>query len=169
MYTPIQNIIITQVPSEKFPNRNKQFNFDFVKSCRAVSTWQALTDVCTVVLPRRIYFIDENQKKITWDNTQIYGNPQKEPLIQRGDKIQFLLGYSYFAPTQADGFNRNDIVYKKLSRFSGYITKIKNKTPIELVCEDNMYACKQTLVENKTQTYNFSLTPQALDPLSRYK
>lgn len=149
MFTPVQNIRITQVKSTKYPNRNKVFDFNFVTSARAVSTWESLTDNCVIVLPRNIYFKDGNGTVITWSDTQIYGNPTKEPLIMRGDKITFSLGYSYFAPTQGGQFNRHDIVIKKLDRFAGYITKIKNATPMELTCEDNMFGCKQTLVENK--------------------
>lgn len=150
MYGLEQTIIITQVPSEKFPSRNKKFTFNFVNRASSKGTWANLTDNATIVLPRTIYFIDGQGNRITWDNTQIYGNPQKEPIIMRGDKISFSMGYSYYAPTLGDQFDRRNIVIKKLERFSGYITKIMNKTPVTLICEDNMYGAKQTLAENKT-------------------
>lgn len=150
MYGLEQTIIITQVPSEKFPTRKKKFTFNFVNRAGSKGTWATLTDNATIVLPRTIYFIDDQGNRITWDNTQIYGNPQKEPIIMRGDKISFSMGYSYYAPIAGDQFDRNNIVIKKLERFAGYITKIMNKTPVTLICEDNMYGAKQTLVENKT-------------------
>ncbi len=148
-YSIINKIVITQVPTTKFKSRNKVFTFDFVNEFRSKSSWANLTDTATIVLPRSVYFIQDGQT-VTWDKTQVYGNPDKEPLIQRGDKIQCYFGYSYFSPNKSDSsFDRNTIISEMPLRFEGYITKIANKTPITLECEDNMYALKQTKVENK--------------------
>lgn len=163
MFNTVQNLIITQVPSEKYPNRNKVFNFDFVSKFSAKGTWADLTDKAIIILPRAIYFKDGNGRKITWNDTQIYGNPDKSPLIMRGDKVSFKMGYSYFSPTQNGEFDRTNLVTKTLERFAGYITKIQNRTPLEIVCEDNMFGAKQTMVENKT--WNLDGTTYTLEKM----
>lgn len=151
MFGILTKITITQVSTTQYPNRNKFFVFDFCVSTETVSTWANLTDTASVVLPRNIYFVDSNGTKTTWANTQIYGNPEKPPLILRGDKIKIETGYSYFKPTQTS-FNRKETVKRIKVVFDGYITKIRNKTPIELVCEDSMYAFKQSKVTDKEYT-----------------
>jgi hypothetical protein len=114
-------------------------------------TWNHLTDTFKIVLPRNIYFLDESTKtKISWKNEPVYGTSDKVPLIMRGDKISIDLGYSYFKPTQEAEFDRTEIVNETVNRFNGYITKIRSDSPIEITCEDNMFALKQTVVENKT-------------------
>ena len=153
MFGLLTKITITQVSTTQYPNRTKFFVFDFCVSSEVTSTWAILTDTANVVLPRGIYFVDSNGVKSSWANTQIYGNPDKAPLIIRGDKIKIETGYSYFAPTQSN-FNRKETVNKIKVVFDGYITKIQNKTPIELTCEDSMYALKQSKVKDKE--YNSS-------------
>ncbi len=143
-------ITITQVSTTQYPNRTKVFVFNFVNSNNGASTWENLTDTYNIVLPRRIYFKDtSNNKTITWDNTPVYGNPDVQPLILRGDKVKVEQGYSYYKPTQNGGFDRANIVVQKVLRFEGFIVKIKNKTPIELECKDNMFCLQQTVVQNK--------------------
>lgn len=151
MFGKLTKITITQVSTTQYPNRNKFFVFDFCTSTDVTSTWANLTDTAEVVLPRGIYFVDSNGTKTSWQNTQIYGNPEKAPLIIRGDKIKIETGYSYYKPTQTS-FNRKEIVEKIKVVFDGYITKIKNKSPIELSCEDSMFALKQSKVKDKEYT-----------------
>lgn len=154
MFGVLTKITITQVSTTQYPNRTKFFEFDFCVSTETSSTWAHLTDTATVVLPRAIYFVDSTGTKTTWADTQIYGNPEKAPLILRGDKIKIETGYSFFKPTGGQGFNRKETIKKMKVVFDGYITKIRNKTPVELVCEDSMYALKQTKCDNKE--YNSS-------------
>ena len=141
MFGVTVNIIISQVSTTQYPDRKKIFNFNFLTSGNGVLTWNHLTDTFNVVLPRSIYFIDESTgQKVSWKDEPIYGNPEKSPLVMRGDKISISLGYSYFKPTQQDSFDRSQTVNETLERFNGYIVRIKNKTPMEFECEDNMFA-----------------------------
>lgn len=150
MFTVIQKITITQVSTSQYPDRDKIFVFDFVNTIEISSTWSHLTDTMRIVLPRKIYFLDESTNtKLTWDDVQVYGNPEKAPILLRGDKIDVEFGYSYYKNKSVTDFDRSNIIDNSVNRFSGYITKINNRMPIELECEDNMYALKQTLVPNK--------------------
>lgn len=151
MFGVLTKITITQVSTVQYPARTKFFEFDFCVSTETASTWANLTDTAIVVLPRAIYFVDSNGIKTTWADTQIYGNPEKAPLILRGDKVKIETGYSYFKPTGTN-FNRKETVKKMKVVFDGYLTKIRNKTPIELICEDSMYALKQSKTGDKVYT-----------------
>lgn len=151
MFGIVNTVTITQVSTQAYPDRNSTFVFSFMTSGHGVSTWAHLTDTFTLVLPRAIYFRKQNTNEvITWNKEAVYGNPEKQPLILRGDKIHIEAGYSYFKPTQSENFDRNDVIVKSVGRFSGYITKINNGTPMSFDCQDNMYALKQTKVKNKT-------------------
>lgn len=151
MFGVLTKITITQVSTTQYPGRTKFFVFDFCVSTETASSWANLTDTATVVLPRNIYFVDSNGNKTTWNNTPIYGNPDKQPLILRGDKIKIETGYSYFKTT-GQNINRKERVRNLKVVFDGYVTKIKNKTPFELSCEDSMYALKQSVTANKEYT-----------------
>jgi hypothetical protein len=151
MFGVINIVTITQVSTTQYPGRNDVFTFNFLTSGNGVSTWAHLTDTFTLVLPRNIYFRYESTGTTqTWKDTPVYGNPKTQPLVLRGDKITVDIGYSYFKPTQGDSFDRTQVVQKTARRFSGYITKIRNDSPMQFECQDNMYALKQTKVENKT-------------------
>lgn len=151
MFGVINIVTITQVSTTQYPNRSQVFKFNFLTSGNGVSTWAHLTDTFTLVLPRNIYFKYESTGTTqTWKDTPVYGNPKTQPLVLRGDKITVDIGYSYFKPTQGDSFDRTQVVQKTARRFSGYITKIRNDSPMQFECQDNMYALKQTKVENKT-------------------
>jgi hypothetical protein len=155
MFGVVNNVEITQVSTTQYPGRSKVFKFNFLTAGRTTSTWAHLTDTFNLVLPRNIYFVDEKGNKLTWKNEAVYGNPDKQPLILRGDKITVDMGYSFFKPTQgATNFDRDTVITKTSRRFSGYITRIKNASPMEFECQDNMYALKQTKVENKEWNVN---------------
>lgn len=162
MFGLTTKIVITQVSTEQYPGRTKVFTFNFSADESGSSTWAHLTDTFKITLPRAVYFKNEDGSITTWDKTPIYGNPEKQPLILRGDKISVTHGYSYYKPTGST-FDRKTIVTKEYERFSGYITKIKNQTPIQLECEDNMYACKQTFVEDGV--WNIDGSPLTLEKL----
>lgn len=166
MHGLIVKVTITQVSTTNYPNRDKFFVFDFGNDITINSTWANLTDTMTIVMPRKLYFKDESTgEKITWDKMQVYGNPTKAPLILRGDKIKVEFGYSDFKTTSPTTFNRANIVENMATRFEGYITKINNKTPLELECEDNMYALKQTQVVNKEWTSDKYTVEQMLQEM----
>ena len=80
------------------------------------------TQTAKVILPRNIKY----------NNKYIYEGD--EALVKRGDKIELYAGY---APNL-------DLL------FSGYISKINNNVPIELLCEDEMFLLKQTIIKNLT-------------------
>jgi hypothetical protein len=146
----VNKITITQVSTAQHPGRTKKFEFSFLTDGNAQSTWAHLTDTMTIVMPRRLYFKDISTGKVTtWDKEPIYGNPNVQPLLLRGDAVSVEWGYSYFKPTQGSGFDRNVIVTQMAKRFDGFITRIKNKTPFEIECRDNMYKLQQTPVEAK--------------------
>lgn len=82
------------------------------------------TQTAKVILPRNLVY--NNQSIYEGDN----------PLVKRGDKIELYGGY----------LPNVDLL------FSGYISKVNNNVPIELLCEDEMYLLKQTIIKNKTYT-----------------
>lgn len=99
------------------------------------SSWENLTDKATVIFPRAVSFDGRNIAE--GDN----------PLFARGDKIELFAGYVPYM---------NKI-------FQGFIVSIKNKAPIELECEDEMWALKQITL---TKSYeNISLNGLLTDIL----
>ena len=146
----ITNVTITQNSTDQYPNRNKIFEFNFMASGDGNSAWEHLTDTFTLVMPRKIYFKDGSTGKVTtWDKEPIYGNPDVQPLLLRGDSVSVEWGYSFFQSSNENNYDRNTIITQVVKRFDGFITKIKNKTPFEIECKDNMYKLQQTLVESK--------------------
>lgn len=138
----ISKFTITQIPSEKFPNRDEVYSFDFVNTCVINSSWQNLTDTAKLKFPKKIYFIDSQGRKVTWNGKNTSGFSNLDPLILRGDKIKIELGYIY--PT------KNDPETKEINtEFEGYISKIGTKIPIEIECEDRMFILKQKKLPNK--------------------
>lgn len=154
MFKVEHTIVIEQVTTETYPGRTKVFEFNFMTRGDGDTTWSHLCDTFSLVLPRKIYFKDTSTGKVTtWDKEPVYGNPNTSPLIMRGDKITISSGYSYFQPSkQGTTFDRDSTVTQKVQRFKGYITKIANKSPIELECKDNMYVLQQKTVSNKVWT-----------------
>lgn len=145
MFVLISKITITQVNNAPYTGRNKSFILHEVADCEIDSTWAHLTDTAKITLPRKIFFKDNTGRKISWAaNTDIYGNPDKTPLVMRGDKINIQLGYAYFT---SSGIRQMVTTFN--NEFTGYVTRIENKTPVVLHCEDNMYLLKQTKVDNK--------------------
>lgn len=78
-------------------------------------TWANLTQTARVVIP----------KKIQYKGEALVSGPRA--LVRVGAKIEIWLGY-------APNLKR---------RFTGYITRVKPKVPIELECEDGMHKLKQ--------------------------
>ena len=119
-----QQVIIEQVPTTSEPDRNKTLYFPATKNVTINESFDDLTTTAVVVLPRNLKFEDRN----------IYEGA--DPLIRRGDKIKLSSGY-----------------YPNLEvRFDGYISKIDNNVPVELKCEDKMWAVKQVVCPNMSLT-----------------
>lgn len=138
-------IEITQMPNDIYPTgRDQVFTLDFVEHGEIVSTWQNLTDTAKLRLPRNIYVEDKLFNFYNWAGKNIYeSDGDLPPIIMRGDKIKISLGYFY------DNMNGGDETLIMNDIFSGYISKIKNRVPIEIDCEDMMWKLKQIKAPNK--------------------
>jgi len=92
--------------------------FDFVNQIDIESSWDLVTDTAKIVIP----------KKITYKGKPIVVGP--DSLFKRGDKVTISFGYgSVLHPV-----------------FSGYISAIKPKMPIEITCQDDAYILKQEAI-----------------------
>lgn len=140
-YTLIE---ITQMPNDVDKTRDKVFTINFVESLEIKSTWQNLTDTAKIKLPRNIVVQDDTAGKNNWFKQNIYNsNNGAPPLFMRGDKIKITLGL------WNDPMDGLDEILESNEEFIGYITKIKNRMPIELDCEDEMWKLKQIKCVNK--------------------
>lgn len=83
-------------------------------------SWDKQTQTAKLLLPRNIKYNKKN----------IYEG--ENALVRRGDRIEIFGGYY---PNQTP-------------LFSGYISKIGNNVPIEILCEDEMFILKQSIAPN---------------------
>ncbi|HWY13257.1 MAG TPA: hypothetical protein VN026_18140 [Bacteroidia bacterium] len=127
--------------SKSYPNRSETFILDFVNDVEIVSTWKALTDTCKIIIPKNVY-VQTPTGNVAWADLDLYVNTDQAPVFLRGDKVTVELGYEY------DPGDGNYIVQTN-QEFSGYITKVNPKIPIEIECEDNMWLLKQAQCPNK--------------------
>lgn len=148
-------VTIKQNPTDTYPSRDKTFIIDFVNDIEINSSWQNLTDTGKIIIPKKVYYINEFNKKVTFDGKNVIsGDSLGVPLILRGDSIKIELGYTY------EIFNRNNETgeYTKTLKteinnvFEGYISNVDNRMPIELHFEDKMWLLKQVQAPNKTYT-----------------
>ena len=138
----VSEITITQRTKFEGKARTKSISFNYVNEVEINSTWANLTDTAKVIFPKNLYYTDENGKKITWSDKNIIGG-SGEPLIMRGDKIDISLGYIYLDSNKGETKD-----FQK--EFSGFITKVNPRIPIEIECEDDMWLLKQIKAPNKT-------------------
>lgn len=89
--------------------------FNGVNEVTVNSSWEELTDTCTIVLPR----------KLNWKGRNIAAG--NNPLISRGDTVKIELGYD-------GGLN---------TVFTGFVKNISAETPVKIQCEDGMYLLKK--------------------------
>lgn len=145
MYRVITNITITQQPSEAYPSRTLTLYFDFANHYEASSSWRDLTNSGKLVLPKNLYYRDQNgvRRPLHGTNINIGGFSSNAPLLMRGDKITIVAGYKY--PEKGD---RTSTVTS--TWHTGYISKVGSKIPIECELEDNMWLLKQTPVATRT-------------------
>jgi hypothetical protein len=92
---------------------NLQMNF--CHEITVVSSWESLTDTATIVIP----------KSITVDKKPIVEGA--DSVFNIGDKVTIEAGYNY----------EHDTI------FTGYVTNVKTKFPLEITCEDSMWLFKQ--------------------------
>lgn len=144
MFRVITNIKITQQPTDDFPKRNRVINLDFVHRFECNDTWVDMTNKGRVVIPKNLYFVDENGKTQALKGTNInLGGFGFNPLILKGDKIDIEAGYRYFDSSKRELTDTSNW-------FTGWISKVSPKVPIELSIEDNMWKLKQTPVKTHT-------------------
>ena len=136
MYRCLTEITITQ----EALGRNKVYKLNFCTNVEIESSWQTLTNTAKVVLPKNLYVKSDN-KSVTWFNKAIVNSDN--PILLRGDKINIKLGYLWRDNLGAEQRQLNEV-------FDGYITKINNRIPIELECQDNMYKLKQIQLPSKS-------------------
>ena len=92
------------------------YQYNGVVDLEHESSWDNLTDKCTLTFPRRV----------EWDGKNIaFGDA---PLIQRGNKVVVGLGYDF----------QNKTV------FEGYVHQIHAQTPVEVECQDAAWLLKQS-------------------------
>ena len=151
MYRCITNIIITQQPTDSYPLRTDKLSFDFVNEFTVSDSWRDLTNNGTLTLPKNLYYKDKSGRMQPLHGTNInIGGFGSTPLFLRGDKVSIEAGYKYFNKTGREVID-TDIM------FTGYISKVNSKIPIELELEDNMWLCKQTPAPRKTFTASDTL------------
>lgn len=140
-------ITITQQANPAVPGRTlNTYTLDFVNDGEITSSWQNLTDTAKLKIPRNIYIEDQNGNAYPLLlGTSVYasvGNSQ--PVLLRGDKISIAVGYWI-----DDMKGGEQLVMPTVPQFVGYITKIKNRAPIEIECEDEMWKLKKINTPNK--------------------
>lgn len=98
--------------------------FRYAESVEIESTWQELGDKCTISLPNKAVLkkSDTESKELSLEKTFKTGMP-----------VKVALGY--------DG-NNNTL-------FEGYISQIKPNTPLEIICEDEIYKLKRSKKVNR--------------------
>ena len=97
------------------------YYFDFVNEVEVNSSWDMVTDTAKIIIP----------KKLTFEGKPIVAGLNS--LFKRGDPVDINLGY---------GETLHNV-------FSGYISAIKPKLPIEITCDDQMYLLKKKLIKSK--------------------
>lgn len=107
--------------------------FEFVNSIEIESSWEMLTDTASIKLPAKIAVKKSNQlNPIDLDVHQISKH------FKPSDKVEIKLGYN------------NEL----FTVFTGYVTQIRPKVPLEIICEDEMWQLKQSNIidSGKEQT-----------------
>lgn len=143
---------VTEISIQQVTNgRNKLLSFDFVNKFDATDTWVDLTNQATITFPKNMYVRDENGKLFPLQglNKNIGGFDANTPLFLKGDKVTIAFGYRYFDKIGNE-------IKETSTIFTGFISEVTSKKPIELKCEDNMWQLKQIAAPNKV--YSASTT-----------
>lgn len=144
MLRTLTKITITQKTDFNGTPRGKVFIFDFINEGEIVSTWKNLTDTAKLKFPKNIYFKDQFGNKVNWQGQNVTAGDNTPPLLMRGDAIKIELGYK---------MNEQGGETKPMNEeFDGFISKIVNRMPIEISCEDRMWLLKQVKAPNRVFT-----------------
>lgn len=92
-----------------------QYTFNNVNDVNIESSWNQLTDTCTLTIPR----------KVKWEGKDLAAG--NNPAISVGDVVKIELGYNFQYSTY----------------FEGYVTSISVKTPVTIECQDAFWFLKQ--------------------------
>ena len=111
---------------------NLQMNF--CNEITVESSWTLLTDTATIVIP----------KSITVENKPIVDGAKA--VFKIGDKVKIEAGYNF----------EHDTI------FTGYVTEVKTKYPLEIRCEDQMWLFKQ---KSYKKTFKTVTVKQLIDYL----
>ncbi len=141
----INKVVITQKASKTWPTRTKVLTFDFLTAFDSSDSWEDLTNKASLTIPKNLYYRDAAGKlqPVFGTNVNVGGFSTPAPLVLRGDAIKISAGYIH-----KDAAGRE--VREMPEYFTGYITKVGSKIPIELELQDNMYLLKQTPVDTHT-------------------
>jgi len=142
LYRCFDYVEITQVPTTRFPNRNKVMSLNYVNKFECKSGWEDLTNNATVVIPKNVIARDLNGNSVPLLGTNINIGNGTDPLFLRGDRITVSSGYWYVNDL---GAQVQDVTLK----FEGFISKVHSKMPITLECEDNGWILKQIKAPDK--------------------
>ena len=113
-------IVCRVIVEQQGDGRNDTFTFSAVNKVTVSRSFDKQTQTASVTLPRNVLY----------DKKNIYEGANA--LMRRGDKIKIIAAYY-----------PNETVI-----FTGYISKINNNVPIEILCEDEMFLLKQAIAPN---------------------
>lgn len=94
-----------------------KYIFKQVSDVQIESSYETLTDTCTITIPRKLSF---QNKSVFLD---------KNPLFKKGDAVTVKLGYGFD--------NKREV-------FTGFVTRVESGIPTKIVCEDYAYKLKET-------------------------
>ena len=100
------------------------FVFEFVNQFEIVSSWENLTDTCSIVIPKKIVY---KRDGVRLDNITEGSNP----VFKRGDAVKIETGYDDNLTT----------------RFEGFLSEITPNLPLMFECQDLLWKLKQTTVD----------------------
>jgi hypothetical protein len=141
MFRVVSYVKIEQQPSIDWPKRSTVLNFDFVTEFECSDSWRDLTNKGKLTIPKNLYYRDGNNKlqPLKGTNINVGGFSSVAPLFLRGDKVTITAGYKYFNKAHRE-------IEDTAVMFTGFITKVGSKMPIEVDLEDNMWLLKTTSV-----------------------
>lgn len=113
-------IVCRVIIEQQGDGRSDTFTFANVSKVSVSRSYDKQTQTASVTLPRNVNYNKKN----------IYEGANA--LMRRGDKIKITAAY-----------HPNETVI-----FQGYISKINNNVPVELLCEDEMFLLKQVIAPN---------------------
>lgn len=144
MLRPKVQIIFQQVKTDTYPDRTDTFVMDFITECEIDSSWKNLTDTCKLKFPKNIFFKRSDGSTFTLQGKALIAtDANTAPFFMRGDKITVKAIYWY------EDESGNEQTPELREIYTGYVTKINVKMPVEIECEDNMYKLKQIAAPNK--------------------